>query len=150
VPGQLLGRGNYRSEYIDGHDWKHHHMVAAATLRFAASVGDLVLTPPDKYVHNFASIPRWVWPIIGPPSGDGPGAAYGPAAILHDWAGEHQEWDNGEPLSRRTADAILWEACFDLHVAEWRQELMYAAVRIGGGRHYRRHARAVTSDYTVE
>ena len=151
VPGVLCGLNGYRSEYIDGEFWKHCWQIPDNPLRFIAAVGDRILTPPDRFVHDFASVWRIIWPIIGPPAGCGPGAAYGPAAIPHDWAYEHQAWDNGEPISRAEADAILWECCFDLNVTEWRRRLMYRAVRIGGGPHFRGHksGRIPCPDYSV-
>lgn len=138
LPGNVCGLYGYRSISLDGRDWVHEHR-GPAPLRFIAARGGRVLTPPDRFVHDYASIPRFVWPLIGPPTGDGPEANYGPAAILHDWAYDHGVWDSGEPLTRKQADAIIWEACFDLNVVEWKLETIYLAVRIGGGKHWRDH-----------
>lgn len=139
VPGQLCGYRKYRPQYLDGRNWLHRNSDPAEPLRFVAVKGDLTLTPPEAFEHDFATIPRWVWAAIGAPTGDGAGAAYGPAAVIHDWAYEHQHWDGGEPLSRAEADRILWECCLDLDVDEWRADLMYTAVRIGGGAYWRKH-----------
>lgn len=139
LPGRILGCASYLVEYMDGKEWKHRWRNAADPLRFVAAVGDRILTPPDRFVHDFASIPPVGWQLVGPPSGHGPGANYGPAAILHDWAYEHQHWDNGEPLTRQQADALIWEAMFHLGVDEWRADLMYGILRVFGGPHWNKH-----------
>jgi len=153
VPGQICGVSDVVVSYVDGKDWilRQH---PTNPLRFVAAVGDRILTPPDNYVHDFATVPRLCWWLIGPPTGAGPGSNYGPAAILHDWAYEHQAWDNGEPLKRWEADGIFWEAMMDLNVDERRCEAMYKAVSFfgrwtfKGHRNWNRTHDTPESDYT--
>ena len=138
VPGQICGYRNVMVQWIDGKDWALRQNPEDP-LRYVCAVGDRTLTPPDNYVHDFASIPRLCWRLIGPPTGIGPGANYGPAAILHDWAYERQLWDNGEKIERWEADGLFWEAMMDLGVDEWRADLMHFAVHVGGQFTFRGH-----------
>ena len=139
IPGRLLGRRSYLNKYIDGRDWIHVWVDKDDPLRYVEARTGRILTPPDRFTHDFASIPRLFWRLIGPPAGAGPGKAYGPAAIIHDWAYESQRWGNGSVLSRLDADVIFQECLYQLDVDEWRVRLMYLAVRVGGAGHYRRH-----------
>lgn len=153
LPGQILGTHSYLSQYLDGRDWLLWYRVPCDPLRFVCAVGNRILTVPNRYVHDFASIPRTFWRLIGPPTGHGDGAAYGPAAILHDWAYERQTWDDGTQMTRQQADALFWEAMMDLDVDEWRADVMYGAVRAFGRWNFRGHrhwGKPPTSDYTPE
>jgi len=140
VLGTLCAHRHYRPEYVDGRNWLHV-TDPENPLRFVAATADLILTPPQRFPYDMVTSPSFVWPVLGPPTGDGDGARYAAAACCHDWAYEHQRWDNGTPLTRETADGILWECLFDLNVDEWRIELMYAAVRLGGWYYWNKHKR---------
>jgi hypothetical protein len=139
VPGVVCGMHSFDSRYIEGRQWRHVWARPDEPLRFVCAGSSETLTPPDGFVHDYASIPRIAWALIGPPSGDGAGEAYGPPAILHDWAYERGAWDSGRPFPRWVADGIFWEACFDFDVRETVQELMYFCLRVGGWGHWRDH-----------
>jgi hypothetical protein len=72
---------------------------------------DQWITVPAGTRTDFASIPRLAWLLIGPPAGNGDGAEYGVAAVIHDvlcvraHSGEIERW---------RADAVLWST------ARWR------------------------------
>lgn len=155
VRGELCGLHNFTAGYIDGRWWRHQYEPAGCTapLRFVCANRPYTLTPPNGFIHDFASIPAVAWPVMGGPAGNGHDSQHGPAAILHDWAYEKQRWDQGVPFSRKTADQIFRCALDDLNVSEWRARAMYRILRVFGARHFRMHAeqnaQGAQSDYTV-
>ena len=74
---------------------------------------------PAKFRFDFASIPKFLWSIIGSPTG-----RYGPAALIHDWLIE----ENFYP--RSVTDKIFLYAMRDLKVPYLKRMTMYLAVRI--------------------
>jgi hypothetical protein len=86
--------------------------------------GDVV-TVPEGFETDFASVPRALWQIE-PPLGDA-----GKAAVLHDWL-----YETGE-RSRAEADRIFAEAMAVLEVPRWKRALIHRAVRMFGARGYR-------------
>ena len=73
---------------------------------------------PAGFTTDFASTPRWLWPIF-PPRG-----RWNRAAIVHDYLCEHADVD------RFLADAIFRAAMKELGVPLWRRVAMYYAVRV--------------------
>lgn len=90
---------------------------------------------PKGYHTDGASIPRWIRWLIGPFE------AHTSAAVAHDWLYD------GHITDRATADLIFLEAMRLCGVHTWKRVLMYAAVRVGGGRgwitEHRRHERTM-------
>jgi len=124
---------------VDGELWILHQNPDDP-LRFVHATRDLTLTPPDRFVHDFGSIPRVAQLIIGGPAGHPDFAQHaGKVYPLHDWAYEWGRWDQGTPMSRRTADLILYSALLWVHCTEEYVRAVYRAVRAGGGRHWRDH-----------
>ena len=81
-------------------------------------VGGISITVPSGYVTDFASVPRFLWPLF-PPTGQ-----WCEASVIHDYLCQL-------PMtSRFLADAIFREAMFQLEVPTWRRVAMYYAVRI--------------------
>jgi hypothetical protein len=76
---------------------------------------------PIGFVTDFASIPRVFWSILPK---DGP---YAFAAVIHD----HLYWEQSE--SREAADLTFRYAMEDFKVDSVSVNLIYAAVRLGGG-----------------
>ena len=99
--------------------------------------GDVILVPAG-FVTDLTSIPRWCWVILTP---DGPWAK---AAVVHDFlyatsgTGHWKRRTDGRtragPYTRREADAIFREALANRGVDAFRCFVMWAAVRLGGGR----------------
>lgn len=83
---------------------------------------------PAGFTTDFASVPRepLTFALIG-----GYGHA---AAVIHDWL-----YRSGR-LTRRDADAVFRRALRSSGIARWRAWLMWAGVRIGGSRRYRRQS----------
>jgi hypothetical protein len=115
-------------EYLDGREWKVVYAIG-----YKPKSGRAVLVPAGT-ITDFASIPRLFWRVIGPPTGYGKDAAYGKAAVIHDYLYTHP----GE-RSRKDCDDIFLEAMTDLGVSTMRRNAMYAAVRVGGGLAWRKH-----------
>jgi hypothetical protein len=100
-------------------------------LRMNLSVngGSVVVSVPDGFVTDFASVPRALWPVF-PPSGP-----WCKAAVIHDYLYQSQT------CSRFLADAIFREAMAQLGVPIWRRVVMYYAVRLFGGLARKREVR---------
>lgn len=92
-------------------------------------------TVPAGFVTDFASTPRWLWPVF-PPTG-----RWGKAAVLHDFLYSKiaEGW-----ISRVEADATFLEAMRVLKVPRWRRWTMYLAVRVCGGLHLKLTSRQQT------
>lgn len=92
-----------------------------------------VIIVPAGFETDFASVP-FGFRNLFPPMG-----RWSRAAIVHDHiyqlGGVNAGICDGEPVSytRKRADEIFREAMIVLGVPAWRRELMYAAVRLGGG-----------------
>jgi hypothetical protein len=114
----------------------------------AYSPGDRThtITVRPGFVTDLASVPRWAWILIPP---DGPWVK---AAIIHDYlyaTGGTGRWKKGpvtitrlEPYSRKEADEIMREAMANWGVGWFKRNIIYLAVRIGGGlswRHSQEH-----------
>ena len=145
-PGKLCGWRHVEVEHVDG-DWWKLHQNPDDPLRFVGR-GNLVLTPPNKFVHDFGTIPRLARLLMGSPAGEPDFAQHaGKVYPIHDWAYEHQQWDDGTPLTRDEADSILARALDQVECAEWYVRLVYAAVRLGGAGYWNKHRTGHPSTY---
>ena len=106
-------------EFIDGKFWK----LLAPFIYYVGEVGgdELVLVLAG-FKTDFASIPRFAWPVIGHPAGK-----HGKAAVVHDWLYQYPE-----EYSRRRCDQIFLEAMRVLDIGWLKRTVMYSAVRLGG------------------
>ena len=88
------------------------------------------ITVPEGFTFDGASIPRWLWPIMGHPLM----GRYRNAAIIHDylyWLGRRA----GRPrFDRKKSDRIFFAAMRANGVGHERALLMYWAVRLFGPR----------------
>lgn len=87
------------------------------------------VTVPADFITDFASTPRLLYAIF-PPVG-----IYNKAAVLHDYL-----YDNSCTLSikRKHADLFLLQAMEVLGVSRSTRYAMYFAVRLFGGKHFRK------------
>ena len=120
-------------EFIDGKFWK----LLAPFIYYVGGVGgDELVLVLEGFKTDFASVPRFAWPIIGHPTGD-----HGKAAVVHDWL--YQYPDDGLRLphtirrpritrTRRRCDQIFLEAMQVLDIGWLKRTVMYSAVRLGG------------------
>lgn len=80
----------------------------------------ITVTIPAGFITDFASVPRFLWPIF-PPTGP-----WCEASVLHDYLYAHHF------CSRFLADALFREAMYELKVPLWRRVGAYYAVRVFG------------------
>lgn len=105
--------GDLKLEYIDGRNWK---LIEAFS--FIDSTGT-VYTSPEGSITNFASTPKFLWPVL-PPTGE-----YGAAAVIHDFL------VGSKIVSRDKADEIFLEMLVVLDVNPFKRWVLYRGVRIG-------------------
>jgi hypothetical protein len=111
-------------EYVNGKRWKVLQAFVFVT------EGGEILTVPVGFETDFASIPRFLWAIY-PPAGK-----WGKAAVVHDWL-----YASGD-RTRLECDEIFKDAMEILGVPWLRRQVMYRAVRLGGGAAWDRHRKA--------
>jgi len=83
------------------------------------------ITVPAGTITDLASVPRPLWSLAPP---DGPWLK---AAVIHDFL--YATKGMGGAYSRAQADGIFREAMGVLGVPGWQRQVLWAAVRIGGG-----------------
>lgn len=76
---------------------------------------------PAGFSTDFASIPRILWPIIGPPYG-----RHSKAAVVHDWL------YSTEHVTRARADRAFRDIMRECGVGFLRRWVMWLGVRVGG------------------
>jgi len=81
---------------------------------------DIKVIVPEGSKTDFASVPRVFWNIL-PPWG-----RYGWAAVIHDYLYRHGMYN------RMIADLVFLHAMRELDVPEWKQTVMFEAVRLFG------------------
>lgn len=85
------------------------------------------ITVPAGFVTDGASIPQCLWSIVGP---TGP---YFKAAVIHDYLYS----EANTRFTRRKSDALFKEAMFNAGLDWPRREMIYRAVRLFGGKHFK-------------
>jgi hypothetical protein len=88
-----------------------------------------VITVPEGFDTDFASIPRPLWAFY-PPTG-----AYKEAAVIHDYMYYMQRLGD-EPWSREKVDALFLEAMEELGIPYLRRKLFYYMVRSFGWKYW--------------
>lgn len=113
--------------------WGSTDWVLLEPLRYYSAIADTEIVVPAGFVNDLASIPRFFRRVI-PVNG-----RHRYAAIVHDWlyanalGGRSQHW-----MDRELADDIFLEAMHVLGVPNWKRAAMHRAVRVGGGRYWKR------------
>ncbi|RAK50957.1 DUF1353 domain-containing protein [Phenylobacterium deserti] len=107
-------------------------------LTYRPSDAEHTITVPKGFVTDLASIPRWAWTLVPP---DGPWVK---GAVIHDFlyatrgtgAWKRQPAGNTReaPYTRAEADWILRDALENRGVDVLRRNVIWLAVRLGGGR----------------
>lgn len=103
--------------------------IVAHYFRYISSLG--TVTVPTGFRTDGASIPKAFWNILEP---FGP---YFPAALVHDYLYSGAS-DGHFTTDRQTADMLFKEAMFNLGVGWPTRETIYRAVRLFGGRSYKK------------
>jgi len=89
-----------------------------------------IITVPEGFITDGASIPKFAWSLIGGPLG-----RYAPAAVVHDFLYFKFYY------RRRIADEIFYEAMGVLGVPLWKRQTMFWAVRCFGFIPWNNHRR---------
>lgn len=91
------------------------------------------LTVPAGYLTDFASIPAAaLWYV----DDDAPEILYG--SIVHDWLYSCQgATGDGQNFTRRAADELLRASMLACGASAMEARVVYAAVRLGGGSHWK-------------
>ena len=119
--------GRMDLHYVDGRVWELHNPDEHWGMMSREGIH---IVPIDGFLTDFASVPRLFWRIF-PPTGNGKGAAYGPAAVIHDWL--YQMGDlYGEVIERGWADDVFMDGMRALGVSKARRWPIYLAVRAFG------------------
>ena len=111
--------------FLDGTNWRLN-----SRLVYESADGRRLIEVPRGFLTDFASIPRWLWSLVGEPSGP-----WAPAAVVHDYL-----YRRGV-VPRAVADATFREAMGSLRCDPITCWLMWLALRIFGGRAYARGIR---------
>jgi hypothetical protein len=106
--------------------------ILAVPLVYESDVAARTITVPAGFRTDLASVPRL--PLVFLLAGD----CAREAAVVHDYL------YTSHLVDRNTADAVLREASACTGVPAWRRWLMWAGVRIGGGRHWAPDAAATS------
>lgn len=98
--------------------------VIIEPLIYQSDLTNTTFTVPRGFPTDLASVPRLpvVYYLFGGIANE--------AAALHDFLYV------SHLVSRTIADAVLKEACAAIGVSAWRRWLMWAGVRIAGGKYY--------------
>lgn len=108
-----------RVEPVDENDW-----MTCGEFRYYSAVLDRVIVVPDRFVTDFASVPRL--PVVYLATG---GVAVR-ASVLHDYL------YRSHTATRAEADAVFLEAMKLTGIPWWRRNLMWLGVRAFGGKPY--------------
>lgn len=79
---------------------------------------------PRGFIFDYASIPRWLWPIYNPT--DPVSAA---PSMLHDLNCDGELWP------RKDGDLLFLAGLIERGAPKWKQKTMYRGVRVGSGSH---------------
>lgn len=110
--------GNPRVEWVDD----DREMKLLEDLIYVDSSGD-IWTAKAGLIFDGASIPRFMWRVIGSPFT----GKYRRAAILHD---QYYQEPNGK--TRKQVDKMFKHAMREDGCSVWKAQLMYNAVRMFG------------------
>lgn len=84
---------------------------------------NVVILVPAGFISDGATIPRFLWPIIGHPWDD-----YEQAAWLHDYICKHMR----RTYNRKQGEKIMYDAMGALGVSKWKRKTMYRGLRMFG------------------
>jgi hypothetical protein len=107
----------FRGEIIGKNLWR---TIEPFEYHIGSYPSDMVITVPIGFITDFASVPRFIWPIISPID------THAKAAVIHDYCYEYA------PYSRKMCDLIFLEGMIVLNVPYWKRQFMYKFVRLCG------------------
>jgi len=111
---------------LNGPEWEVREPFRYWSARLQAWI-----TVPVEFVTDLASVPwfaRWYVSVDG---------EHTKPAIVHDYLYVKQSIADFPDITREEVDKIFLEALEVRGVGKWKRNIMYAAVRFGGGRTFR-------------
>lgn len=105
-------------------------MLAGEFAVLSQNFGRVVV--PAGFVGDLASVPRWALPYL---DDDAPEILYG--SIVHDWIYSRQGELPGRRLTRAEADELLRLCMLACGARPAQARLVWLAVRLGGGGHWK-------------
>jgi hypothetical protein len=120
------------NRYLDGKRWLLISPFQYHIGTYPAKFESDIITVPEMFVHDFASIPKFLHFILSP---TGP---YAKAAVIHDYLYRTQTY------SRKRADIIFMEGMVVLEVPKWQRVVVYRAVRLFGWNAWRKNKKLLS------
>jgi len=111
---------------IKGIDSRHWRNLVEVSWEARGEIGIV----PIGFITDGASTPRILWPLFPPMD------KYAIAALVHDYLYKTH------PHVRKTCDKIFLALMVYLDIPKWQRNAMYRAVRIFGGRPYKKGSQA--------
>ena len=108
---------NFKGELIGKNLWKNLEVFEYHVNTYPS---DEIITVPIGFETDFASIPRFCWPLISPIDN------HAKSAVIHDFCYFHGLYN------RRISDKIFREGLRVLKIEPWKIWFMYNFVRICG------------------
>ena len=96
-----------------------------------------IITVPKGFISDGATIPRFLWPVIGHPMDH-----YAQAAFLHDYICRELR----DRYNRKEGEVIMLEAMKVLGIPFWKRRIMYRGLRMFGWFLYNRKRKKEKSD----
>lgn len=103
------------------------HMWWMLTKPLTYKRDDLMITVPDGFCTDLASVPRLLWSIF-PPYG-----RYTEASVIHDYC-----YCSKYRITRKEADQLFYDIMVEQGVSKIQARLMYWGVRVVGAGRFRK------------
>jgi hypothetical protein len=113
------------------HSWDGEDMIIRLEHYIEVPTSKGTITIPTGFLSDGLSIPACVRPLVGPATG----RAF-LAGLLHDFLYSRSSTAHHN-MTRKDADDLFLEVMHNLGIG-FRRNLIYQAVRLCGGRHYKR------------
>lgn len=125
---------NFKGELIGKNLWRNLETFEYHVGKYPS---EEIITVPEGFITDFASVPRIFWPIISPID------VHGKAAVVHDYCYYYAIY------SKQQTDLIFYESLQVLKVAPWKAWCMYNGVRTGAGYAWRQHRRREKKEHVT-
>ena len=133
---------------IRPHETEEFHYILTTCLSLVSRREILpftILDIPKGFVTDFASVPRIMWPIISP------WGKHKVAAVVHDYLYRQHTLDlDLNEISRKQCDRVFRLLMKRSGVAWWKRTLMYTAVRLFGGKSWKKIANDGLCEHSKE
>ena len=100
-----------------------YELLAHFEYHVGAENSDEIIKVPKGFVCDGATIPKFLWLVIGHPMD-----AYAQAAFLHDYICKHLR----DKYNRKQGEQIMLEAMKVLGISLWKRRIIYRGLRLFG------------------